>query len=198
MKLYFEGYLFDFTEEKFKKVEKLGKLVSCLSVIGLDFSVHFVSNGKFYFGKYSFNPAYYLGCVRTGRSREIIRKRKIDKSKFSYLEILKEITGNEEEVTKFNDETSFFDFRDSRIDEEIENGELSSESEEDDSETSSTILSIELFGGEKPDKLVPTPKFEHSKNPEVIEIDLEDSSDNNEIVEETVDPCRKVKFEIQS
>ena len=113
MKVYFEGYLFDLSEERFRKFERLTKLASFCTLSGLDFHIHY-REGQYQTGKYIFNPVYYLSNVRHNRTRGIVRKRQLKSSKFSYLEILREIARSDEKVTRFGSKESFFEFRDSR------------------------------------------------------------------------------------
>ena len=193
MRVYFEGYLFDFCPEKFKKFESLTKLTSFCTLSGLDFHISYCS-GQFKTGKYVFNPIYYLSNVRRGRTRGIIRKKLLKESKFSYLEILREIAGSDEAVTRFNSEDSFFDFRDSRRIEEAENGGLSDSEDEVEFDSSADRLSREFFGvgSNQLSKLCPNIDFYEIKHctGTVSKSEREDG----EIVETAVDLCTKVNY----
>ena len=195
MKVYFEGYLFDLSEERFRKFERLTKLASFCTLSGLDFHIHY-REGQYHTGKYIFNPVYYLSNVRHNRTRGIVRKRQLKNLKFSYLEILREIARSDEKVTRFGSKESFFEFRDSRRIEEAENGELSDSEDEVQFESPSDKLSREFFGVSSNQLSKLCPKIDFCEVEKPVETKPEEEPEDGEIVEEAVDPCRKVHFSI--
>ena len=120
MNVYFEGYLFDLSTSRINSIKRSKRLVDCYTVVGLDFFVSYANRGEFFVAKFYDCPIFYIQNVRENRRRCIIENDEVTSSKFSYIDILREIGINDYSEVDFCIEEDFFEFRDARISEEIE------------------------------------------------------------------------------